>query len=210
MIGGDYEFPLRNLEKLYVDLEKQMLKFDEVLPYGRQNTSEIYSPRLVNMMLACGPQIESITKLISQKCNFPDKPVPNMIQKINEKGVLSHFEIFSIPHKLLFTPFTRDLSWWTAYNKLKHGLTKKQFELTYSDVMDAFSALTALYCLANSLSTDNDKYVQQILDKKTWINIRMLLLPNNVVMTDRYRGEYITYKSLIFEIRSILNLPSNS
>ena len=71
-----------------------MIKFDEVLPYGRQKISEIYSPRLVNMMLACCPQIESITKLISQKCNFPDDSVPNMIQKINEKGVLSHFEIF--------------------------------------------------------------------------------------------------------------------
>ena len=76
--------------------------------------------------------------------------------------------------------------------------------------MDAFAALAALHCLANSLSIDNDKYVQQILDKKTWINIRMLLLPNNVIMADRYHGNYSTYKSLIFEVRSILNLPSNS
>ena len=201
MIDENYEFNLNNLKKLHVDLEKQMLKFDEIIPYERQETSRIYSPRLLNIMLACCPQIEAMTKLISQRCNFTTNGIPSLIQEINNKGVLSHFRIISILHKLQFTPFTKELSWWNAYNELKHELTGKQFKLTYTKVMDALAALAILHCLAKHLNTNNDEYMQRILNKDAWSNtnqykVTMMNMPNKNYCT--------TYKSLMFEVTTIL------
>ena len=209
MTNESYEDHLHNLKKLHIDLEKQMLKFDEILPYERQKTSEIYSPRLLNMMLACCPQIEATTKLISQKCkfsqkcNFSEKSVPGLIQKINEKNVLSNFKIVSIPHKLMFKPFTGELSWWSAYNNLKHELAEKQFELTYSKVMSAFAALTALHYLASYLNGD-DNHVQEILDKDSWINGNWPKEMSETMRPNRDYGEYPIYKSLMFTVTTIL------
>ena len=208
MVDESYEFHLSNLRKLYVDLEKQMLKFDEILPYERQKTSEIYSPRLLNMMLACCPQIEATTKLISQKCKFSEKSVPGLIQKINEKNVLSNFKIISIPHKLMFKPFTGELSWWNAYNKLKHELTENQFELTYSKVMCAFAALTALHHLADFLNTNNDEHVQQILDENTWTDEESLRNYSKQMAIYR-REDRPTYKPLIFNVTTFLKPVKN-
>ena len=107
-----FQFDLENLKKLHTDLEKQMLQFDEVVPYERQRTAHIYSPRLLNMMLVCGAQIEAVTRLISRRCNFVEQNggIPSLIREINKKLVLSKFTIVSIPHRLLFTPFGNELS----------------------------------------------------------------------------------------------------
>ena len=204
MDNESYEFPLNNLKKLHADLEKQMLKFDEILPYGHQNASEIYSPLLVNMMLACCPQIEATTKWISTKCNFSKDSVPGRIQKINEKNVLSNFEIILIPHALPFSPFT-ELLWWNAYNKLKHELTENQFELTYFEVMSAFAALTALHHLARQLNDNDDKHVQRILDSKTWFNDDIFMQHSKAMVIDRHYGEFPTYE-LLFRVTTILEL----
>lgn len=206
MIDGAYEMHLSNLKKLHVDLEKQMMKFDEIIPYERQATSRIYSPRLLNLMLACCPQIEAIIKLISHRCGFPNcSQIPKMIQKINEKGVLSNFQIISIPHKLQFTPFTKELSWWKAYNNLKHELTEKQFELTYAKIMDALAALAILHCLAKHLNTDNDEWVQRILDHNAWTNNEKELRIYKTNGINRYNEEHrSTCKSLIFEVTTII------
>src|SRR5689334_10341647 len=110
-------YELQNLQKLHLDLEKQMLNFDEIVPFERQRTAEIYSPRLLNMMLVCGAHIESVTKLISRRCDFNYPDLRTAIRTINKKGVLSNFGIISIPHELVFTPFTDSLEWWESYNE---------------------------------------------------------------------------------------------
>lgn len=176
-------FNLENLKKLHIDLEKQMIKFDEIIPFERQFTAKIFSPRLLNMMLACGPQIESVVKLIAERCdiainendeecNGKTKPVsvPKLIRKINENTVLSKFEIISKNHKLLFTPFTLHLEWWNSYNGLKHGLVTNQFQITYMVVMDSLAALSALYCLADKIMGALDENVPRILDSKNWVD----------------------------------------
>ena len=72
MIDDDvFELRLYDLQKLHEDIEKQLLQFDEIIPYEQQTTADIFSPRLLNMMLFCCPQIEAVTKLISEKCDFP-------------------------------------------------------------------------------------------------------------------------------------------
>lgn len=39
------------LSQLHEDLEKQYLRFNEIIPYERQTTAKIFSPRILNMML---------------------------------------------------------------------------------------------------------------------------------------------------------------
>ena len=200
MVDEVFKFHLENLQKLHTDLEKQMLNFDEVIPYEHQRTAKIYSPRLLNMMLACGPQVEAITRLISTKCGFPDGGIPSLIEKINQKTVLSDLKIVSIPHRLLFTPFGTELLWWDAYNELKHELNDKQFKITYTTVMDAFAALAALHCLAGFLLNSFDDKIPHILDGKNWRSDETMV---TIVTANRGRGSYDFWRSLLFEIRSI-------
>ena len=192
----EFKKHLHNLKKIHVDIENQMLRFDEVIPYERQGsfeidsskqimtdkkiqtheydrpkTSEIYSPRLLNLMLACGPQVEAVTRLIFTKYEFKNddhNSIPNLIKKINDKNVLSNFSIFSERHNIFFKPFTPKLSWWNMYNKIKHDLATMQFELTYDAVMNAFAALTGLHCLANKISSRDNQQIREVLDSKYW------------------------------------------
>ena len=169
-------YELDNLKKLHVDLEKQMLNFDEIVPFERQRTAEIYSPRLLNMMLVCGAQIDAVTRLIAKRCGFNHNDhIPPLIRKINEKTVLSNFQIISIPHKLQFTPFTRDLEFWDAYNELKHELQEKQFKITYTRVMDGFAALATLHYLAGQLVAVRDENITNVLDRQNWIPYTMII-----------------------------------
>lgn len=188
---------LENLQKLHVDLEKQMLNFDEVIPFERQRTAQIYSPRLLNMMLVCGVQIESITKLVSRRCSFNYDNLRSSIHTINEKAVLSNFKIVSIPHKLQFTPFTNDLEWWESYNELKHELQEKQFKITYTRVMDAFAALAALHCLADQLLIVFVEDISKVLDRQNWKS-------DSTVITISGGDPYaVFWKSLLFRIKNI-------
>lgn len=196
-------YELQNLQKLHLDLEKQMLNFDEIVPFERQRTAEIYSPRLLNMMLVCGTHIESVTKLISRTCGFYYDNLRDSIRKINEKGVLSNFNIVSIIHQLGFTPFANDLEWWESYNELKHELQEKQFKLTYARVMDAFASLSALHCLAKTLVSNTDDFIPRILDKEHWIyNENLYEVTKYNAKIGRSSDDAI-YKSLLFEIRNM-------
>ncbi len=192
-----FKSQLDNLQKLHDDLEKQMHNFDEVVPYGRQRTADIYSPRLLNLMLVCGAHIEAITRLISLVCGFPNNGgIPSLIRKINENAVLSKFEIVSISHGLQFAPFTDSLDWWDAYNELKHDLVDKSAKITYTTVMDTFAALAALHCLSQVLFDNSKEDVPKILDKKNWIQSGKMAF--NITS-----DEVVPFwESLLFEIRS--------
>ncbi len=167
-----FEYDLNNLRKLHTDLEKQMIQFDEIIPFERQTTAKIFSPRLLNMMISCGPQIEAITELICVRCNIElpkKKNIPELIQKMNSKGVLSNLEISTLAHGILFTPFTRDLEWWQTYNDLKHELAQKQSKTTYTVVMDALAALAALHRLAEVIKVlGESENIQYILQRDYW------------------------------------------
>lgn len=196
-----FQVDLEDLGKLHNDLEKQMLNFDEVVPYERQRTAQIYSPRLLNMMLVCGAQVEAVTRLISRNCNFVENGgIPPLIRQLNHNAVLANFKIISIPHNLQFTPFTRDLEWWDAYNELKHELKEKQFKITYTTVMDAFAALAALHCLAQQLRGVFEQDIAKVLDRKNWIN------DESMIKFSLYQDTGLSlnlWRSLLFEIRTI-------
>lgn len=189
-------YQLENLQKLHVDLEKQMLNFDEVVPFERQTTAKIFSPRLINMMLACGPQIEGVTRIIGKRCNMKDGSIPSLIQQINENAVLSNFLIVSAIHHIQFTPFTKDLVWWEIYNGLKHDLATNQSKLNYTTVMDALASLSALHCLANQLMIVFDDDIHKVLDRQSW------KLDSTLQMTTDGNSYTAFWKSLLFQINS--------
>lgn len=201
---------LDNLKKLHVDLEKQMINFDEVLPYERQRTALIYSPRLLNIMLTCCPQIESVTTLIAQRCDISleyvnkygikkSKSVRQLIREINSKLVLSKFVIVSKTNDLLFTPFGSDLGWWQKYNELKHELAIKQFEINYTVVMDALAGLCGLYCLADKLMSCFDRDIPEVLDSKNWVDSDYLIKIANL---DKQSTINRYWESLLFGVTS--------
>ncbi|MDE1861509.1 MAG: hypothetical protein KGI33_01215 [Thaumarchaeota archaeon] len=201
MTDEGFEHELGNLRKLHVDLEKQMLNFDEIVPYERQRTADIYSPRLLNMMLVCGSQIEAVTKLTCGRCKIRhDDGIRPAIRKLDKDGVLSGFRIFSIPHRLQFSPFTKDLEWWEAYNGLKHDLQDKQFKITYTAVMDAFAVLAALHRLADKLAESDNEQIQQVLDKNSWKSNEILEKYHESNKETNHIS--IFWRSLLFEIKN--------
>ena len=164
-----FEYDLGNMKRLQKDSEEQLLNFNEIVPY-EQNPSNIYSPKLVNLILQVGPQVENLIDLIMQKFGLTSSRngVPSRIDSINKKGVLSNLQIVSSPHGLLFTPFTKDLRWWDDYQKTKHDLSKFQFKVTYLSVMQSFAALAGLHRLADAIEKSGANSSDQILDRKNW------------------------------------------
>jgi len=47
-----FSFEIRELKRIWEDLEKQLLEFNEIVPFEK-NPHDVYSPRLVNQHDAC-------------------------------------------------------------------------------------------------------------------------------------------------------------
>ena len=164
-----FENDLQNLKRLFGDSEQELKKFNEIVPF-EHNPHEIYSPKLVNLLLQIGPQIESLTDLIASKkeLRFERGGVPSRIERINHDGVLSGFNITSLQNGLLFTPFPLKSSWWTTYNETKHNLAQSQFDIKYQSVMDALAALAALHRLADAIRGCPEDSLEYILERQYW------------------------------------------
>ena len=164
-----FENDLHNLKRLFADSEQELKKFNEIIPY-EHNPVKIYSPKLVNLLLQIGPQIESLTDLIATKkaLGFERGGVPARIERINHDSVLSRFEIIFKINGALITPFTLKQKWWTTYNETKHNLAQSQFDITSQSVLDALAALAALHRLADVISKTDEDNLEYILEKQYW------------------------------------------
>ncbi|MCH7561138.1 MAG: hypothetical protein IIC67_07210 [Thaumarchaeota archaeon] len=194
----NFENDLQNLKRLFLDSEQELKKFDEIVPY-EHNPNNIYSPKLVNLLLQIGPQIEGVTDLIASKKTLKVQSggVPSRIEKINHKGVLSRFEITSLLNGALFTPFPQKASWWDTYNNTKHNLSQSQFDITYQSVMNALAALAALHRLADAIKGSAEEHLELILDKQYWQSTFSYLVDNEETTT---LGIPNSWKSEIFRI----------
>jgi len=85
----NFELRLYHLRRLFDDSEIKLQDFNEIIPF-QFNPKEIYSPKLVNLMLEIGPQIEDITNLIITELALSDEcGIISRIKEINKNGVLS-------------------------------------------------------------------------------------------------------------------------
>ncbi len=165
-----YDFDVRELKRIWSDLEKQVLSFNEIVPYER-NPHNIYSPKLVNLMLLSGAQIEAMAKLIVNrlKLNPSGRGIPTYLKEINKNAILSKQRIVSTTSGLLFTPFPAKQEWWNTYNLTKHELKEKMLEIKYQEVMNSLAALAALHHVYDILEKD-PTLGKEILDEKNWQN----------------------------------------
>ena len=164
------DLDIRELKRIWTDLEKQLLAFNEIIPFER-NPHDVYSPKLINMMLITGPQIEAMAKLILNKLKLKPKAkgILGHIKEINKNSVLSKQRIVSLTSGLLFTPFPVKSEWWKSYNLTKHELFQEIFEIRYQKVMDSMAALAALHRIYDAIEK-NPKHGKVILDGKNWVS----------------------------------------
>ncbi len=167
----DFNVNLQNLKRLFSDSEKQLHEFNENIPY-EHNPTNVFSPKLVNLILQVGPQIENLTDLMIGKLaiTYEGSGLLSRIKTLNKNDVLSKFKIHLKPQLIQFTPFDQKSEWWDLYNALKHDLSESQFKITYLSVMNSMAALASLHRLADVIKISGDEYLTCVLEDKYWSN----------------------------------------
>jgi len=197
-----YDFDVRELKRIWNDLEKQVLAFNDIVPF-ELNPHDIYSPKLVNLMLLSGVQIEAMAKLIVKKLklNPGGRGIPSFLKKINEDSVLSKQRIVSLTSDLLFTPFPRKEQWWNSYNLTKHELQEEIFKIRYQDLMNSLAALAALHHIYDIIEK-NPKLGKEILEKKYWQNPTRDIYKDRKIVGEEEIEWPNTWSSDLFKITS--------
>jgi len=196
----EFSFDIRELKRIWMDLEKQMFDFNEIIPYGR-NPHDVYSPKLVNMMLITGPQIEAMAKLIVKKLKLKPKGkgVPRYLKEINKNAVLSVQRIVSITSGLLFTPFPAEYAWWKSYNLTKHELLEEIFKIRYQKVIESLAALAILHRIYDVME-ENPKHGKEVLDRKNWLSPTIPVFDENDEIVTKEVEWSNTWTSQLFKI----------
>lgn len=140
-----------------MDLERQFVDFSNYVPYlgGNEN---VYSFRLMNLILAIGAHVDSAFKEMFRCPDFSVK-YPNILKKVNKgKATITDYRelekeyclskrkiIFKrLPEREVVIPFQKFESlespaWWTAYNKIKHEFSRNFKRATLKTAKDALS-----------------------------------------------------------------------
>ena len=205
------DFDLQSLKRLHRDSEKQLLEFNDIIPY-EHNPNNLYSPILVNLLLQVGPQVENVTDLLVRDLDLkPDgNGVPSRIREINKSGVLSGFRTYFLAHDTQFTPFTQELEWWDIYNKTKHDLAKSQFEITYGSVMNSMAALASLHRLADAATHCNKEVKMHVSNKEYW-NEPTFVVNREWIRQDLQNRSYgYSWRSLAFKITTYFIYASDA
>jgi len=165
----DFDVNLKNLKRLFRDSEKQLQEFNESIPY-EHNPENVFSPKLVNLILQAGPQIENLTDMMIEKLEITPEGngLLSRIKTLNKNNVLSNFQIHLKPELIQFTPFDQKSEWWSLYNSLKHDLSKSQFDITYLSVMNSMAALASLHRLADVVKISSSEYLEHVLTEEYW------------------------------------------
>ncbi len=165
-VASTYKDDLLSMQKIYAESERLFIEFANIVPL-EHNPPDVYSPRLAIIIQSVSSQIDGMLKLIISELlgiknlrNYPD-----MVKKLNEKGMLSAQKL-TLQVKLdPLTPFKDgQSSWWQTYNNLKHELPAGLYSATLDNTIKALSALFALHSIAEIL------YLYSIPEKE--VNMR--------------------------------------
>ena len=145
-----FENDVKLLSKLLLDIDKQLLEFNEIVPY--EYNRDAYSPRLINLLLSTSSQIEAYCNLFIVECNLHPSTSANdgikgVLREMNQNGVLSNMDWTTIFTEK-FQPFDGVYEWWTKNNKIKHSLATYILSVKYHHVVTAIVALHSLERLA--------------------------------------------------------------
>ena len=152
-VGSTYKDDLLSMQKIFAESERLFLEFANIIPL-EHNPSDVYSPKLVIIIQSVSSQIDGMLKLIISELLGIKRRMdyPTMVQKLDEKGMLSAQKLTLQVKMEPLTPFKDgQSSWWQAYNNLKHELPAGLYSATLNNTIKALSALFALHSIAEIL-----------------------------------------------------------
>jgi hypothetical protein len=162
------------LELLY-DTERQLEEFSHLVPF--KYNKDVYSPRLVNLLLTTCTQIETLCELLVPELQLPGKQgdgIKDVIRQIDTNGILSKMNIYSKKLDEKFRPFANGTyDWWTKNNKVKHELLVKGRAIKYHTVVDGIAALVCLHRLSNAMHNSKSFTASEMLDSQNWYESKL-------------------------------------
>ena len=147
---------LYQMKKLYDATENSFIHFNEFVPY-HSNDWKIKSPKLATMMLEVGPQIESMSKILSEELGFKHKKSRNYyfldyFKELDSKGMLVNQEVMLKENNKILQPFKKTKKqneWWLAYTTVKHSMPEGLEKCTLNNFLNALAALSSLHHIAH-------------------------------------------------------------
>ena len=141
----------------YMDLEWQFIDFMNYVPYLEGNEN-VYSFRLMNLILAIGAHVDSAFKEIFRFPEFSTKyeaifkkvkrgkaTITNYRELDKEYSLSKRQVMFKcLPERESIIPFQlfaddKSPKWWSSYNKIKHEFSKNFKKATYKTARDALA-----------------------------------------------------------------------
>jgi len=172
------------MQKQFRNSEAQFMEFSQIIPYVN-NPLNIYSPKMVSLLLYIGPQIlgmfEILKKQTSSDCG---DTFGAYYDAFNEKGMLScqGFVLEDVRDAIL--PFdNKEPEWWKAYNHhVKHKMPEGIFKATYDNVINAIGALFILHHIVDMKQRNRNKIFEEadMFEQENWLRVNSL-------------GDYIHY-----------------
>lgn len=175
-----FERELIEMRQLYFATEKQFLEFNEIVPYQYHNDwNQVVSPRLVNLMLSIGPQIEKMLKILIHKMKSDVKKKHpkfyDCLEVLDNQKMLTE-QTVGLPNpgytNILFNPYNKNeknmLSWWYGYNQIKHELPGGIIHGTLHNTIYSLAALSLLHHIAYIILGWNSEDYSTILDFRYW------------------------------------------
>ena len=144
------------MKKLYDASENSFIHFNEFVPY-HSNDWKIRSPKLATMILEVGPQIESMSRILSEELGFKHSKNKNYyffdyFKELKSKGLLANQEVMLKENHKILQPFPRtkkENKWWSAYTTLKHKMPEGLENCTLDNFLYALAALSSLHHIAH-------------------------------------------------------------
>ncbi|MCX9009695.1 MAG: hypothetical protein OIN66_01115 [Candidatus Methanoperedens sp.] len=151
-------------------LERDVIDFLNYIPidyYIDSKRKNIYSPRLAELLIRIGSQIDTFFRnwvIVHEIYNKKNKKQLNDVYDLkfsnfkdiesDKKVILSNKEIKIIATDEIITPFLywtdkRYPLWWDAYNKVKHNGFIYKSDGNLLNVIESLSALFLLNCIHN-------------------------------------------------------------
>ena len=172
--------PLPEMEPFYQDIERQFLEFNEIIPIKKNPTSEVYSPRFVNMIYTLGAQVDAVLQILVKdlQLNPKEKRFPEYYNALNSNGILKFQKVKCSLDNSTIQPFKDSTpEWWNRYNKAKHELPFGIEAIRLNHILEALAGLYVLNDLAwtREIVTDmgvdlpdDYRYSTTFLDIKSW------------------------------------------
>lgn len=157
----------------YFYLESSFVEITRIIPLD--NPTETFSPRLYEILQSTCSQIESISKIMSDKLELrpQEKKFPYIYEKMNSEGLLDMqaVDLYKLPGGNPMQPLVKTgehaPKWWDDYNSSKHNLPEGYKAGNIGNVPIALAGLYVFHVMAYYLQYANENF----LKRNHWLTI---------------------------------------